>query len=121
MGEYGRNKTLSTFLYSSWERGRINLIFSTDLAGDMNYLMKQFPSLYVSCKHGYIRRCLVFFQCMGEYRRNKTLSTFLYISWERGRVNLIISPDIAGDMDYLMKQFPSLYMFPVSIATYRDS
>ena len=32
MGE----KTLSTFLNSSWESGRVNLIFSPDLAEDVN-------------------------------------------------------------------------------------
>ena len=33
MGEY---RTLSTFLHSSWGRGRVNLIFWTDLAEDIN-------------------------------------------------------------------------------------
>ena len=28
-------KTLSTILHRSWERGRVNLIFSTNLAGDV--------------------------------------------------------------------------------------
>ena len=27
----------------AWERGRGNMIFSEDLAGDTNLLMKQFP------------------------------------------------------------------------------
>ena len=35
-------------------------------------------------------------QCMGENGRN-TLSTTLHISWERGRVNPIISTSIAKD------------------------
>ena len=39
------------------------------------------------------------FQCMGENRRTKLLSTFLNISWERGRVNLIFSPDLVGDVN----------------------
>ena len=54
-------KMLSTFLYSSRERGRVNLILLPELAGDMNYLMKQFPSLCVARNHSYIRRCLTFF------------------------------------------------------------
>ena len=29
-------KMLSTFLHSSWERGRVNLIFHTDFVGGMN-------------------------------------------------------------------------------------
>ena len=29
----------------------------------------------------------------------KTLSTFLNSSWESVRVNMIISPDLAGDMN----------------------
>ena len=29
-------KTLKTFWYSSWERRCVNLIFSPDLAGDVN-------------------------------------------------------------------------------------
>ena len=33
---------LSTNL-RTWERGRGNMIFSEDLAGDTNLLMKQFP------------------------------------------------------------------------------
>ena len=72
MGEYRRNKTLSTFLYITWERGRVNLIISPDLAGDMDYLMKQFPSLYVARNHSYIRRCLTFFnvwESIGEKKR----------------------------------------------------
>ena len=35
-------------------------------------------------------------QCMGENGRN-TISTILHISWERGRVNPIISTIIAKD------------------------
>ena len=30
------DKTLSTFLNSSWESGRVNVIFLPDLAGDLN-------------------------------------------------------------------------------------
>ena len=29
-------KTLSTFLHSSWGRGRVNVIFQADLVGDVN-------------------------------------------------------------------------------------
>ena len=35
-------------------------------------------------------------QCMGGNRR-KTLSTTLHTSWERGRVNLIFSTNMAKD------------------------
>ena len=35
---------LSTNLRSSWERRRDNMIFSEDLAGDVNQVMKHFPS-----------------------------------------------------------------------------
>ena len=35
MGEY-RGNMLSMFLYSAWERRRVNLICLPDLAGDMN-------------------------------------------------------------------------------------
>ena len=72
MGEYRRKKTVSTFLYSSWERGRVKLIFSPYIAGDMNYLMKQVPSLYVARNQSYIRRCLTFFnvwESIGEIKR----------------------------------------------------
>ena len=36
-------------------------------------------------------------QCMGENRR-KILSTILYSSWERGRVNLVFPANLAGDV-----------------------
>ena len=96
-------KTLSTFLNSSWESGRVNLIFLPDLAGDVNYLIKQFPSQSVVCNPSYIWSFFNVWDSIGE----KTLSTFLNSSWESGRVNLIFLPDLAGDVNYLIKQFPS--------------
>ena len=74
-------KTLSTILHSSWERGRVNLIFSP-----ITYMLD------VSLSHGTcpISLCALY-QCMGKNRR-KTLSTILHTSWERGHVNLIFSP-----------------------------
>ena len=35
---------LSTFLNSSWESERVNLVFIPDLAEEVNKLIKQFPS-----------------------------------------------------------------------------
>ena len=72
--------------------------------------MKQFPSLYVARNHGCIERCLILSQCiMGEYKKYN-VKHLLYSSWERRRVNLIFSPDLARDMSFHMKQFPSLYV-----------
>ena len=45
------------------------------------------------------RRCIIFFQCMGKKGRKEMLSTFRNSSWERGRVNLIFPPDLAGDVN----------------------
>ena len=39
---------LSTILRNPWERGRVNMIFSEDLAVDVNYFMKQFSPPYVN-------------------------------------------------------------------------
>ena len=50
-------KALCTFLHSSWERGRVNLIFSSNLAGDVSLAMKHFPSLCVPCNPCYSRWC----------------------------------------------------------------
>ena len=44
-------------------------------------------------------------QCMGENRR-KTLGTAH--AWERGRVNLIFSPNTGWDVSYVMGHVPSL-------------
>ena len=40
------------------------------------------------------------------------LSTFLHNSWERGYVNLMISPDLADDMiqNQILKQVQSRYV-----------
>ena len=35
MEEYGRENA-KLLLHSSWDRGRVNLIFQTDLVGDLN-------------------------------------------------------------------------------------
>ena len=43
MGENRRENAISTFLFSSWERRRVNLIFSLDLAGDMKILYEIIP------------------------------------------------------------------------------
>ena len=67
---------LSTFLHSSWARVRVNLIFQIDLAGDKNLLLKQLPSQSVVRTSSYISRCLIFFQCMGEYRRENAKHLF---------------------------------------------
>ena len=56
--------------------------------------MKQFPSPYVGVHPSYIRRFFNVWEGIGE----KTLSTFLHSSWERGRVNLILLSDIAVDV-----------------------
>ena len=46
----------------------------------------------------YIRRCLIFLNVrMEEYRKKHYISTFLHTSWERGHVNLILLPNLAGD------------------------
>ena len=45
----------------------------------------------------YIRRCLILLQCVGEYRRINP--KHLNSSWEIGHVNLMISPDLAGDVN----------------------
>ena len=44
------------------------MIFSEDLAVDVNQLMKQFSPPYVVPNPSYIRWCLIFFYCMGRYR-----------------------------------------------------
>ena len=113
MGE-NRKKALSTISRTSWERGRVNLIFSNNLAGGMSYVMKHFPSLCVLCNPCYSKWCYgqisaiaPLGQCMGENRK-KALSTISRTSWERGRVNLIFSNNLAGGMSYVMKHFPSL-------------
>ena len=46
---------------------------------------------------------------MGENRK-ENVSTFLHISWEKGRVNLIILPDRSDGMNKILKHFPSGYM-----------
>ena len=56
--------------------------------------MKQFPSPYVGVHPSYIRRFFNVWEDIGE----KTLSTFLHSSWERGRVNLILLPNVAVDV-----------------------
>ena len=45
--------------------------------------------------------------CIGE----NAISTLLHSSWEMGHVNLIFSPDLAGDVNQIMKQFLSPCMF----------
>ena len=62
---------LSTIFHNSWLSGRVNLIFSPDIADGMNEMLKQLPPLYVASSLSYIRWCFKFFPCMGEYRRIK--------------------------------------------------
>ena len=56
--------------------------------------MKQFPFPYVGVYPSYIQRFFNVWEGIGE----KTLSTFLHSSWERGRVNLILLPNVAVDV-----------------------
>ena len=65
---------------------------------EVNKFMKQFPSQQVAHNPSYIWRCLIFVQCMGEYRRENT-KHFFANSWVRGHVNLIFYKDLAGDMN----------------------
>ena len=55
---------LSTIFHNSWQCGRVNLIFSPDIADGMNQMLKQFPPLYVTCNLSYIQWCLMFCSCM---------------------------------------------------------
>ena len=102
-GRIGKN-TLSTILHNTWERERVNLIFSLNLAGDVNKVMKHFPSPCVLCNPCYSWWCygqilaispraMYVWERIGE----NTLSAILHSTWERGRVNLILSLNLAGD------------------------
>ena len=62
---------LSTIFHNLWQSGCVKLIFSPDTADGMKEMLKQFPPLYVAPSLSYIRWCLMFFPCMGEYRRIK--------------------------------------------------
>ena len=53
MGEY----TLSTTLHISWERGRVNPIFSTHIAKDACEVMKHVSSPCVVCNPCYSKWC----------------------------------------------------------------
>ena len=54
---------LSTIFHNSWQSGRVNLIFSPDIAdGEM---LKQLLPLYVTCNLSYIWWCLMFFSKYG--------------------------------------------------------
>ena len=44
------------------------------------------------------------------------LSTIFHNSWQSGRVNLIVSPDIADGMNGMLKQ-SHLCMWPLALAT----
>ena len=106
--------TLSAILHSTWERGRVNLIFSPNLAGDVNKVMKHLPSPYVLCNPCYSWWCYgqilaISPQAMYVWERigENTLSAILHSTWERGRVNLILSLNLAGDVNKVMKHFPS--------------
>ena len=50
-------KTLSTTLHTLWERGHVNPIFSANIAGDLNKVMKHVLSLCVLCNPCYSRQC----------------------------------------------------------------
>ena len=54
MGE-NRRITLSTTLHTSWERGRVDLIFSTNITGDVCQVMGHVPYLCVLCNPCYSR------------------------------------------------------------------
>ena len=76
--------------------------------------MKHVSSLCVVCNPCYSKWCYgqnlaiaPLRQCMGENRR-KSLSTTLHISWERGRVNPILSNIIVKNANEVMKYVPSL-------------
>ena len=56
MGKIGE-KTLSTVLHRSWERGRGNMIFSPNTGWDVGYIMGHVPSLCVLCNSCYSKWC----------------------------------------------------------------
>ena len=60
------------------------------------YTLYTVPLYYVICNLSYIWWCSMYFPCMGEYGR---ISTIFHNSWQRWRVNLIFSPDIADGMN----------------------
>ena len=90
---------LSTFLHSSWEKGRVNMIFQPDLAVDVYQLIKQLPSPYMVPTPNYIQRCLIFFN-VWEGIGETTLSTFLHSSWERGCVKSLGRPSCGRVLTY---------------------
>ena len=57
--------------FNSCQSGRVNLMFSPDIADGTNEMLKQLPPSYVICNLSYIWWCLMFCPCMGEYRRIK--------------------------------------------------
>ena len=76
--------------------------------------MKHAPSLCVVCNPCYSKWCYgqilalaPLRQCMGKNRR-ETLSSTLHTSWERGRVNPILSNNIAKDEGYVIVHVPSI-------------
>ena len=96
----------STILHSlsSRERGHVNLIFSPNLAGGVNYKLSNthpfecFVTLVI--EGGAMAKFwpLHHSQCMGENSEN-TLSTILYSLWQTERVNQIFPLHLAGDVD----------------------
>ena len=107
---YGREWEKNTW-YSSWERGRVYLIFSPNTGWDVSYVMGHVPSLCVLCNPCYSKWCygqiLVIAPLRSMYGREWEKNTW-YSSWERGRVYLIFSPNTGWDVSYVMGHVPSL-------------
>ena len=107
---YGREQEKNTW-HSSWERGRVNLIFSPNTGWDVSYVMGHVPSLCVLCSPCYSRWCygqiLAIAPLQLMYGREQEKNTW-HSSWERGRVNLIFSPNTGWDVSYVMGHVPSL-------------
>ena len=105
-----RRNTVSTFLHRLWELGCVNLILLLDLAGDVAYLMKNFHFfVFYNVARKLHSEVLNDFQCMGECRRKASSSTFLHSSWQRECANLIMLPNLAGDMNYKAYRKPSYH------------
>ena len=96
---------LSTILYTLWESGRVNMIFSQTLAGDENQVMKHFPPPL--CDLWLLLFKVVLWPNFGHSTTVNVLSTILYTLWESGRVSMIFSRTLAGDENQVMKHFPS--------------
>ena len=90
---------LGTIFHNLWQSGRVNLIFSPDIADGMTEMLKQLLPSFVTCNLSYIRWCLIFFSIYGKIWENKTLSTIFHNSWKCAHLNLIFSPHIADGMN----------------------